>query len=535
VRTWTARLPGIDTRAAGGQSLIPPSAGYRWENEDLEPAEAPEWLYEALKVNAPLRQAEDAGDRPPGLLVDRKGAEVDCRTWPPAIEGQDGSGTLFSLAQRLVRGRGLSVQEAEAMLLARYNGRCVPEWSQEEIRHKCEDAATKSQTPWGYTFYHGTLPQVLRRAIRAFGPQGALAASVPFLVGPAGGMQQRDRGEGLCNAVIKVCDAMGQYVSTDEAWRIVSWWKTHVEPEALFPQSLALGSDPGPALVRLQVAAGETPAWDEFLARLSDAETFLAWVWMLTLPKVTRQCLWISGPGKDGKTVVSTVLASMLGQAATTCTDEFVEHAARWLGSQLYGKRLVVVDDTKMRQVLRRGIVHRATGGSPMKMEAKKIDGFDFIPNCAFLCTSNHTPQIGRGRADRTRLLPLTVSGEERPADTAWESRLKGELPALLHRCRAAYERLAIRPGEPELKLTAGVRAALNEAAGFDERTYEARLEAVGLALGEGKMMGTELFARLRVQPAGAEWQDFREWLLEKGVTVAHTKRGSEWAGLRCL
>jgi len=533
VRTWVARRGGIDTRGPGGYTLIPPSDGYVWQEAEI--AEAPEWLYQELRVGAPVTEPGVATERPPGLLTDLDGAQHDCRTWPPAIQGSNGSGTLFRLALRLVRGRGVQPAAAARLIEEEYNARCIPPWSREEIKHKVEDAAENGEAPWGYTFYHGSLPTVLRRALRAYGPPGALGACVPYLVAPDGSMQQRDRHEGLCNAVIKICAAMDQHVTTDEAWRIVSWWKTHVEPVDYTPPPVVVGDAPGPALARLVVRAGPTPAWDEFLSRLSDPDTFLAWVWMLTLPKVTRQVLWISGAGKDGKTVVTAVLLAMLGQAGTTCTDDYVENASRWVGGQLYGKRLVVVDDTKMRQVLRRGIVHRATGGSPMKMEMKGVDGFDYTPNAAFICTSNFTPQIGRGRADRTRLLPLTIEGGDRVADGQWSERLRDEIPGLLARAQDAYKRLAAAPGQPELRLTETVQCALNEAAGHDGRGYRTRLETAGLALGEGQIAGNELFNRLRIANTNGDWPDFRDWLLEQGVRYDHTDKGTIWRGIRSI
>lgn len=525
-------LPGIDLRGPGGQSLIPPSSGYSWEDETAPLADAPDWLYERILEQQPPAEPVSL-EKPPYVLVDREGAMKDAATWPPAVQGENGSAMLFGLALRLTRGRGLSAPEAVTLIQGAYNDRCVPPWSTSEIRHKVDDAIEKGQAPWGYTFYHGTLPEVLRRALPKYGPAGHLDACVPYLVAPDGTMQQTDSHNGLANAVLHVVRAMNGTCTTKEAWDIVRWWNVQVEPTDLFPPALVLNDAPGPSLVRLSVRPGETPAWDEFLGRLSCPETFLAWVWMLTLPIVTRQVLWIQGAGHDGKTQVSTALKAMFGAAGTTCTDDFLENSARWLGAQIYGKRLVVADDTKMRQVLRRGVVHRVTGRSGMKMEMKGKEGFDFTPNCAILCTSNYTPFIGRGRADRTRLLPLTVSGDEHVSDTAWGERLKAELPALLAKAQAAYERLATAPGEPQLRHTEPVRQALNVAAGVDSRTYTDRLETAGLCLDPAKSItGNELFNRLHVAGASGEWHEFREWLEEQGVRVDHTEKGSLWTGL---
>ncbi len=61
---------------------------------------------------------------------------------PHAISGSGGHAITFSVAQKLVRGFCLS--EADALdLLSEWNARCVPPWSDRELRHKIEQA-TKS-------------------------------------------------------------------------------------------------------------------------------------------------------------------------------------------------------------------------------------------------------------------------------------------------------------------------------------------------------------------------------------------------------
>jgi len=55
---WVGRLPGIDTRGPGGQALIPPTEGYAWVDEG-EPADAPDWLYEALHASAAVPGPDD--------------------------------------------------------------------------------------------------------------------------------------------------------------------------------------------------------------------------------------------------------------------------------------------------------------------------------------------------------------------------------------------------------------------------------------------------------------------------------------------
>lgn len=536
VGSWVARLPGIDTRGAGGQVVIPPTAGYVWTSE--EPiAHAPAWLYEELRVTAP-REALDAGDRPPGLFVDREGAARDVRTWPAAKHGEFGR-AVWTLAVRLVRGRGIAPDVAARMIDEHFTARCDPAVVAEEhggVERACERAADHAQVPWGFTWYHGPAQRVLLRSLRRYGPTGQLSSTVPFRVYPDGAMQQIDYRDGLAAAIVDITKQTGANPpSQDEALRASGWWRMNSASSGDTPTALVIDDQPGPALARLETrGTGPTPAWDEFLSRLDAPDTFLAWLWMLTLPIATRQVLWIYGDGHDGKTVVGRVLLGAMGKAATSLDDTYATAAERWAGRSLYGMRFVLIDDTKMRQVLRRGIIHRITGGSPIKCEPKGVDGFDFVPNVNVLATSNYLPEIGRGRADRTRLLVVKVrKADVVQADSEWAPRLEAELPALLARAREAYARLAVKPGEAELQLEPVVAETVGVSAKADDELYTQMLERGGLVLGEGlSVRGAELLACTDVKVGSAEQRELVTWLRDKGCTNDHTRKGSIWTGV---
>lgn len=70
---------------------------------------------------------------------------------PPAIEGQNGSGVTYAAARHLVTGFGLSAERSLDLLLAHYNPRCVPPWTEKELRHKVDSAIRNpSIHPDGY-------------------------------------------------------------------------------------------------------------------------------------------------------------------------------------------------------------------------------------------------------------------------------------------------------------------------------------------------------------------------------------------------
>lgn len=70
---------------------------------------------------------------------------------PGAVSGQGGHRQTFIAAIALVHGFGLDRETALAILLERYNPRCEPPWTERELRHKVEDAATKPhRMPFGW-------------------------------------------------------------------------------------------------------------------------------------------------------------------------------------------------------------------------------------------------------------------------------------------------------------------------------------------------------------------------------------------------
>jgi hypothetical protein len=68
-----------------------------------------------------------------------------------AISGSGGHDTTFRVACALIHGLCVDPQEAYQLLLAHYNPRCEPPWSQAELRHKVASACTAATgKPRGY-------------------------------------------------------------------------------------------------------------------------------------------------------------------------------------------------------------------------------------------------------------------------------------------------------------------------------------------------------------------------------------------------
>ena len=63
----------------------------------------------------------------------------------PAIQGSGGSRATFVAAARLVHWLELSGDDALALMMTEYNPRCVPPWTESDLRRKVQEAAAKAR------------------------------------------------------------------------------------------------------------------------------------------------------------------------------------------------------------------------------------------------------------------------------------------------------------------------------------------------------------------------------------------------------
>lgn len=150
----------IDVRGDGGHFVAPPSVNgngpYQWIDQEAELAELPEAWAEWCRTDERKEHSQppsgfsataSSGDRTP--VIER--ARKYLAKMPEAIDGQRGHDRLFTAARVLVHGFRLPTEDAYDLLANEYNHRCLPPWSEKEIRHKIDQAATKpSKMPRGW-------------------------------------------------------------------------------------------------------------------------------------------------------------------------------------------------------------------------------------------------------------------------------------------------------------------------------------------------------------------------------------------------
>lgn len=164
----------VELRSTGAQTLVGPSvhpSGEVYDPLDGEPARvdaAHLAACVAALAKAVVRRRHpglaDRGQRGrtssptartgrsaanPEAVERRAAAYLDSMS--PAISGQGGHNATYAAATAMVHGFALDRDAAFRMLWERYNPRCQPPWSERELRHKVEDAATKPHDkPYGW-------------------------------------------------------------------------------------------------------------------------------------------------------------------------------------------------------------------------------------------------------------------------------------------------------------------------------------------------------------------------------------------------
>ncbi len=138
----TMRLPGF----VNHKYAPAPVVGVEYGAEQvLGPSDFPEPTAPAPETRAPAYRAPISRSPTPDVL---ERARRYLAAVPPAIAGQGGDQRTFRLCCRLVRGFALEPQVAVA-LLADWNARCEPPWTEPELNSKVEHARRYGREPLG--------------------------------------------------------------------------------------------------------------------------------------------------------------------------------------------------------------------------------------------------------------------------------------------------------------------------------------------------------------------------------------------------
>lgn len=281
--------------------------------------------------------------------------------------------------------------------------------------------------------------------------------------------------------------------------------------------------------ITFDVTSGDTPAWDQWCSRLTDAPAFKAWVWSIFEPKhVGRQGLWLKGEeGQDGKSSVMHCVRGIIGQHASAVLDGS-ERDNRFVHSNLFDKRLLLYPDCKQPSFVKGQIYRNYTGGDDVSVEFKGMQPFSKKVYARIMIAANYSPTIDDEGADKSRLLVIGVSPttKEQRQDVTWAAKLKEEVPQFLHQCREAYSKLcpshySIESTDPELH-----DQLLSESTSVSEGRWESLFERWFQLEPGGVMPRSDLFDTLRAERINnVEIGSFKRYMKRRGITEVQLSR----------
>ena len=261
---------------------------------------------------------------------------------------------------------------------------------------------------------------------------------------------------------------------------------------------------------------------------------------------VREQVLLIChGVGSNGKSVFLNVLQKLLGTLAFQAAPDLLmaDKQRRHPTEQadLFGKRLVVCQETGEGRRFNETLVKQLTGGDTITARRMHEDFWQFKPTHKLWLSTNHKPEI-RGTDfaiwRRIRLIPFNVKfTDDGPArkDPEMEAKLTAELPGILAWAIAgciAWQRIGLNPP-----------AAVTEATA----DYQAEMDVLAAWIGECCIVGkrfeakaSDLYASYSqwCEQSGERPETQRKWgmrLTERGFLRERRMAGFFWVGIGLL
>lgn len=266
--------------------------------------------------------------------------------------------------------------------------------------------------------------------------------------------------------------------------------------------------------INIALEEGETPAWDQFLNRLSSPDDFLAWVWSCyELRSRSRQALWLYGPeGEDGKSAVLKLIYKTFGRAGTTIHEDNLR--TQFGLSTLYGKRFAYDADALNTRILQSKKIRNLTTGDAVTIEFKGENAFSASIYLKIAIASNMKPSINDINAEKSRLIVIRVDKTE--VKTAkWEDELVKEYPKLLFKAYKKYVEKC--PDHYNIRLEEQTKDMVDSAANNGSTEFADIFD---------RHIEVELNAKFR---AG----DFRKMLKEEGISDIARPRFEEYVDKR--
>lgn len=227
-----------------------------------------------------------------------------------------------------------------------------------------------------------------------------------------------------------------------------------------------------------------------------------------------HRMLWIIGPTRSGKGVISRILTALLGPASV-CSPTLGSLGDRNGGQVLIGMRLAVIGDARLgRRNDKAAIIERLlsiSGGDTQTFPRKYLPDWTGQPELKFVMLSNELPSLAdESGALLGRLLLLeTTQSHMGKEDRFLESRIRRELPAILNWALDGLDRLTVAGRFTEPASSASIIASF--------RAMSAPLTAF---VDECCVVGEN-----HTVECGALYAVYLRWAEEEGITRTYSRQ----------
>lgn len=189
----------------------------------------------------------------------------------------------------------------------------------------------------------------------------------------------------------------------------------------------------------------DAPLWGKFLQTTFDGNQSLIDLVQrlfgasLVGKQIEHVLAILYGTGANGKSVFTSTVQGALGDYAMTAppgllmAKRFDQHPTEV--ADLFGMRLVVINETKDGQRLDEGLVKSITGGDKIRARRMRENFWQFSPSHLPIIATNHRPVVrgnDYGIWRRLRLIPFNVTITPERQDKRLTEKLRAELPGIL-------------------------------------------------------------------------------------------------------
>jgi putative DNA primase/helicase len=165
---------------------------------------------------------------------------------------------------------------------------------------------------------------------------------------------------------------------------------------------------------------------------------------MLDPSRTPQKAVFLFGPSRSGKSTFLRLMTAMAGQANWSAVTLHQLAEDRFAAANVFGMMLNCAADLSAKHVEDLSIFKMMTGEDAIQANRKFGAQFAFTNRALFAFSANELPTVGESsRAYVERIKPFkfgrSFAGSE---DPSIEARMKTELPGILNRWVAAYQRL---------------------------------------------------------------------------------------------